>query len=437
MNLNVIKLYRVIGIDFIVKVLAIAVTFLLVPVLISVFKKESYGVWVIFFSILQWVTLIDFGVGNGLRNLIPKLIGDKRYSEVNSYLFSGLIVLFIISLIGCIFSLFFANFIFKPEYFGLSFSSEWFESASLIFTFVFFVYLILSIVKPLAYIIHKPYLVSLLALLPNAILLIFVYTVTSYGDIKDITISNLLLVYLFSLILAYASVLTYIIVTNRDVFSGAFKFSFPVARSVLSASGDLFLLQIAAVLIYSMDNFIVAHFFGTESVTDFSVIFKLFGIYPLFISIVIGPLWNRISTNIVERDYLSISKLIMHYYFIFLLSIPLLIIVFYMAPSIFDLWIGQGVINKHNLLPFLLFNITLGWGMIQSQILNAFNIVRIQWIFAILTPIGRIAMVVLLIDYCTMGIESIMWSGFIISLPITILAPIFIKNELSRLIQSS
>jgi O-antigen/teichoic acid export membrane protein len=422
--------FKVIGIDFIIKVLAIIISFWLVPLLIDILQKEKYGVWIILFSLLQWVSLIDFGVGNGLRNLIPALVSQKKYHEINKYIFSGFVVLLSVSLTGIFICLLFYNNLFNPRYFGLDYSPDWFGSATFVFIFVFFIYLILSIVKPLAYVINKPYLVSLLAFIPNLFLLVYVLIASCQGEVSSISIERLLWLYLFAFCISFVSVFIYITKTNNLLFSGFVYFCPLTARIVLKSSADLFLLQVAAVLIYTMDNFIVANFFGSEAVADFSVIVKLFSIYPLVIGILIGPLWNSITCFVNDGDLVSATKLVHHYYVMFLLSIIFLTMLFFAAPYIIEIWLGVYGITYYMLMPFVLFNLTLGWGMILSQILNALEVVRIQWILATLTPLARLIIVFWMVESYAFGSESVMWAAFIVSIPITIIAPILVKNKL-------
>jgi O-antigen/teichoic acid export membrane protein len=425
------NLYKVIGIDFIIKVLAISISFLLIPMLIDVLQKEKYGIWIIFFSLLQWVSLIDFGVGNGLRNLIPKLVSQNKHHEINKYLFSGFVILLVVSIFGIAIFTLFSSYIFNPSYFGLNYNPDWFQSAILTFIFVFFIYLTLSVIKPLAYVINKPYLVSLLAFIPNMFLLIYIIYADWSNQPGLISIERLLLAYLFGMCSSFCFVFIYIVKKNKKVFSGSFYFCPEAAKKVLKSSADLFLLQVAAVLIYTMDNFIVANFFGTEAVTDFSVIVKLFSIYPLAIGILIGPLWNRITCFANDGDVVSATKLVHHYYVMFFLSLIFLTGLFFIAPYIFEVWLGEVNISYYMLLPFFLFNLTLGWGMIQSQVLNALNVVRIQWVLAILTPISRFIIVFYFVEYYSLGVESVMWAGFIVSIPITIIAPFLIRKALT------
>jgi hypothetical protein len=68
--------------------------------------------------------------------------------------------------------------------------------------------------------------------------------------------------------------------------------------------------------------------------------------------------------------------------------------------------------------------------MILSQILNALEVVRIQWILATLTPLARLIIVFWMVESYAFGSESVMWAAFIVSIPITIIAPILVKNKL-------
>ena len=58
--------------------MAILVNFLPVPLLLDIFDKEQYGIWLTITSIVTWFALCDIAPGNGLRNKPTESLTQKE-----------------------------------------------------------------------------------------------------------------------------------------------------------------------------------------------------------------------------------------------------------------------------------------------------------------------------------------------------------------------
>ena len=71
------------------KGLAVAATFLAVPLMIRYLGQEQYGIWSTLLSIMSWVVFFDLGIGNGLRNKLAESLAKHQVSEAAGYIASG------------------------------------------------------------------------------------------------------------------------------------------------------------------------------------------------------------------------------------------------------------------------------------------------------------------------------------------------------------
>ena len=71
------------------KGLAIAASFLAVPLMIRYLGPEQYGIWSTLLSIMSWVVFFDLGIGNGLRNKLAESLAKHQVSEAAGYIASG------------------------------------------------------------------------------------------------------------------------------------------------------------------------------------------------------------------------------------------------------------------------------------------------------------------------------------------------------------
>ena len=75
------------------KLIGMAISFLSVPLTIGYLGTERYGAWVTIGSLLAWLSLTDFGLGNGLTNAVTTAAGQDRSDLVRMHLSNGLALL--------------------------------------------------------------------------------------------------------------------------------------------------------------------------------------------------------------------------------------------------------------------------------------------------------------------------------------------------------
>ncbi|RLD82395.1 MAG: polysaccharide biosynthesis protein, partial [Bacteroidetes bacterium] len=82
-----------------------------VPLLISVFGKTDYGIWVTVFSIVNWIFTFDLGLGLGLRNKLTDSLTIKDYNRSNSLISTTYFTIIIVAIILFLIELNFDSFL--------------------------------------------------------------------------------------------------------------------------------------------------------------------------------------------------------------------------------------------------------------------------------------------------------------------------------------
>ena len=75
------------------KSVSVLVSFLSVPLTIRYLGPEQYGAWVTIGSLLAWLSLTDFGLGNGLTNAVTTAVGEDRPDLARMHLSNGIFLL--------------------------------------------------------------------------------------------------------------------------------------------------------------------------------------------------------------------------------------------------------------------------------------------------------------------------------------------------------
>jgi len=92
---------------FVVKGGSLIISVLLLPAYINFFDNQTIlGVWYTILSVLNWMSLFDLGLGNGLRNKLPAVIEKNDRVSVRKYISTTYYVMFfvafLVSLVGII-----------------------------------------------------------------------------------------------------------------------------------------------------------------------------------------------------------------------------------------------------------------------------------------------------------------------------------------------
>ena len=94
----------------ILKAIGVGISFLLLPITVSYLTNLEYGIWITLFSIMNWVTLLDMGLGLGLRNKLTEAVSKNDFIEIKKYISTGI---FSMLLIGIFFILLFLIILFN------------------------------------------------------------------------------------------------------------------------------------------------------------------------------------------------------------------------------------------------------------------------------------------------------------------------------------
>ena len=86
--------------SYFIKGAALIVSFFTLPAFLGYFQNnEVLGMWFTIVSVLQWILMFDFGLGNGLRNKIVPLLLSKNYFDLSKHIISTYFILGILSII--------------------------------------------------------------------------------------------------------------------------------------------------------------------------------------------------------------------------------------------------------------------------------------------------------------------------------------------------
>lgn len=398
---------RNISYSFFIKGINILINFLTLPLILSYLDTTRYGIWLTMSAILSWFSLFDLGLGNGLRNRLTIALANENYEDAKIYvsttyiilsvIFSGLLLLFILinPYINWI-KVFNAPEILNDEI----------NFAVLICVGCIFFQLVFRLVNTILLSLQKAAMADLI----NATVQLIIFLglcllkLQSINTLKSVTIVFAVIpifVFFLANVYLFSTRLSFI----RPTFSSFRKI---YIKNLLSLSINFFLIQIAALVLYASDNFIITQLFTPADVSVYNVAYKYFSITNLALTIVLPSFWSMTTKAYAENDISwiknSVNKLLLIWCILGVVGVVQLLV----SNSIYNVWTDGKVkvpfvLSICMLVYYMIFN----FAGILSNFLNAVGKTRIQLYYALFAMIINIPIAYILVKSFSLGIIGI------------------------------
>lgn len=394
--------------SFFVKGLSILITLFLVPITVNLLDKEKYGIWLTLFSLVNWFSMMDVGIGNGFRNKFTEAVSNKEETVAKQLMQTFYAAMGLISFgLLCIYCIIHP---FLDWLSILNVSENVGENLNLIVlatVSLFCLQLYLKNISTVLLSLHKTSLSNFLIFLGNLLALLGIFVLNYFGKVNLFSIA---LVYMVAPNLVF-------IVTSLILFKGSLKqySPFPIKifkdrlQSLVGLGFKFFFIQITTIIMFSSDNFIISRLFGPGEVTPYNIAYRLFfTVYTCFI-IVMTPFWSAFGEANTRNDNTwiikSIKKLIFFWFFFSLAIVAL----YFLSDWIYHLWIGNIVkVDNHLSLQLALFAIILSWTAIFSYFLNGVGKIKIQLYISIFQCICNIPLAIFFAKTLNLNTAGIM-----------------------------
>lgn len=300
------KLKANIIISVILKGLGTILSFMLLPLTVHYLSEVEYGVWVTLFSVLNWINMLDMGIGLGLRNKLAEAVAQENISDMRSYISTGIGTML---LIGLVFLFVFhagMQFVTMQKLFNTTLLSENELYQATYYTgFFIIVSFVLSIINQIYYAYQKAAMVGGIGITHSLIMLMVVYYLTLQPD-------HQLLYFVFAFGIAMiSSRLTFIwwfFKKEYMVIPRWRYFAISKVRSISKLGIRFFIIQICCIFGYTFNNFLITEFLGPECVRTFDILSKIISFSLVLQTLVTTPLWSAYTEAYVRRDYSWMRK---------------------------------------------------------------------------------------------------------------------------------
>jgi O-antigen/teichoic acid export membrane protein len=422
--------------SFLVRGGALIVSLFTLPAYLRYFNDELVlGVWFTAVSVMTWILTFDLGIGNGLRNHVvaPLVAGDmktaKRYIS-SAYGMAGIVAAFVFLVGFIVFPFINWNAVFNISPSIIS-KKVLLKTVMIIFGGIA-LQLVLKLISSLLMSLQKAALPSLIGLVTNVIVLLYV----SFSPSKDIE-TNLVTLAWINVIAANLPLL----VASFILFSTSLRkckpdlkdFNTKLALDVLKLGSVFLWLQIMFMLIMNTNEFLITWFSDPGKVVDYQIYNKLFMLIATLFTLALTPIWSAVTKASAEKNYAWIGRL---YDKLNILGGLAMLGQFAIIPFlqfIVSVWLGdeQIQINMGYAIVFAMSGSAFVWHSVVASIACGLGKLKLQFIFQTAGALLKLILSFVLM-YFTHNWIMIIVANFFALAPYVVAQTIWIKRFLKQ-----
>lgn len=362
----------------VIKVINICISFLSVPLLINYLSSTQYGIWLTIITFTSWFSIFDLGLGNGLKNKLIEFLSINDIVSAKRYVGTTYLSMTVICCSVCLLIFFLNPLISWNVVFNTTGQVNGSISAAtmIILTFTL-LSMLLRLINSLLHAYQQSYKVDVIN---------FVYQLV--GFISLLIVRAVFKPSLVVIALAFSlSQLFTLVVINIYLFVRSFKplipsfdsFDRKLVREVTNIGGRFFFIQVAGLVMYMTDNFIIARLFGPNDVTVYNVALKYFSILITGWSLVMIPLWPMTTKAYYAKDMTWISKMMKKMIVLWMVTIVIGLIMFFCSDMFYALWVGKKIIIAKDINFFILiYSCVSVFATIMATFINGMGKIKLQ-----------------------------------------------------------
>ena len=334
--------------NYIMKILAMIVSFFLTPAYMNFFySNKVLGMWFTLVAILNWIMMFDFGIGAGVRNNLVLALEKKDSLEIAKIIVSGMVANTTIVIFFCVIQHFVVESINWYTVLGIGEEDVSISNLKLIIHILAIgisLRMFASFVSHIYYAMQKAVASSIMAFFSNLLILLYMIIIPSNGSEQDIVGLAIVHAICYNIPVLIA-VIDIFCVKLKNV---KFRINCLDRRHLQMITGvgvNFFYLQILITLAFGVKEIMITWFAGAGQVVDYNVYQKVIGLAGTLFALALVPIWSEVTERYVQGRIDDILILYKKGEKIkFLIGIGQFILVF-LFPIVNKIWLGNNAIK--------------------------------------------------------------------------------------------
>lgn len=413
--------------NMILKSIGMLLSLIYTPMLLSYLGDEKYGLWATVLSIVSWVNYCDVGIGHGLRNLLVKQIANKDFDEAKKSVSTAYVILTIISAVimaGLV------TMTLTLDWYSVFNTSIDMKPPLLISFACICVNFILALSNTLLYAFQLAERVAMRATLVQVLNVVGLFIISKYTE------SNLVL-----MAILFGSTNMIVYMGNSIQLFKKHNFITPSLRlydksklkCICNVGLKFFAIQVSCLLLYTMDDILITHYFGAAEVTPFNVVYKAFNLGFSFLSALTVPYWSKTTEALAIGDTKWVRDTIRKIRYVFLMFVAAYIILAIGFKPLARLWMGRDLAYQPGLiLVMCTYYILYSFVTITTPFINGSGKINGQLVLSVFMGIANVPLSIFLSVNCGMGVVGVRLATTVLMLLGVIYYPIALERILKQ-----
>lgn len=411
------QLKKNVYLSFLLKALGVGISFLQLPLTISYLTEVEYGIWVTVFSTMNWINVLDMGIGLGVRNKLAIAVSSNDIAGARSYVSTGIFSMLCIAAVLFVILLGGINFVDMQTLFNTRDVSQADLYGIVLWMGIFVIAAFASsIVNQFYYAYQEAAKTGAMAVLGSIIMLCSVYWLTLQE-------SHNLLYFVFafgiSSIISRAVYIALFFIRHPEVIFSISAISVKKMYEVSGLGIKFFIIQICTIFCFSISNMLITQLLGPESVRTYDIVFKIMNFIVMIQSLFLTPLWSAYTDAYAKRDFIWIKKALVKTNVLLLFLLFLLLLVAYKIDFIIKIWLHIDFVCEHIFLMWMvLYNSIMLLAGNYCNLLNGIGKINVQLVAYIFVASMVIPLAYLIVVYFNLGLVGIVVS---LTIPMAVL----------------
>jgi O-antigen/teichoic acid export membrane protein len=336
-------------------------------------------------SLIGWFSFFDIGLGNGMRIKLSEAIAENNTKMIKTYVSTTYAILVLI-LLG-VYVIFLTINHFLDWTIILNADSGLADEIKFLtlFVFTFFVVrLVVDLFNSVLIADQRIALYNFLGLIGSLISVVVILTLikTTTGSLLYLGLSYSAIPVLVGLAASF-----YFYSHRYKEYAPTLKFvDFSYARDLATLGFKFFFLQITAIVLFAVDNLIIAHTMNPLEVTKYNIAQKYFSIITIFYGIMFSPFVPAFAEAYYKKDFVWIRKVAQKSQKLWLLCLPIVMVMILSADTFYRIWVGKEIRIPIILSIFMGLSVVVNmWNSIYMPLINGVGKVTLQMYLAAFT----------------------------------------------------
>lgn len=410
-NERTIKAKKNITVSFGLQVISIIIGLIYVPLLINYLGAEEYGVWLTLSSVIGWFSFFDIGLGNGLRNKLTEALAKNNINLAKEYVSTtyaiiSLVFIGVLVLFYCLNPFLDWSRILNTTAVSIN---KLTLLAQVVFTFFVFRF-IFQLIGTIYSAYQMPAINNAIAPISNIIslLAILVLLKTSQGSL-------LALGFILSAVPVFVFIgFSFMAFRNRfKAIRPSFNsINLKHSRDLLSLGAKFFVTQVAAIILFSLSNIIIAQVLTPNDVTKYNIAFKYFSISFMAITIILSPIWSAVTDAYTKNDYEWLKSTLKQLNMLGLVFVAIAGLQLLFSDFIYGIWVGYKIKIPFILSLAMFFDIAwTSFSASYGSFINGFGKLKLSIVIVWLRLLVFVPMAIYLTK--KFGVSGIVWASLI------------------------